>query len=93
MPTVLLEPKSMQYTLQNFSTSTYAKLNGTPWTVNHDKAINDELVVGMGLAELSGRRSPHLGYRDHIHVLAHVEPRSRTDRFSGLAFHRAEEKG
>lgn len=57
MPTVLLEPKSLQYTLQNFSISTYAKLNGTPWTVNHDKAINDELVVGMGLAELSGSRT------------------------------------
>jgi hypothetical protein len=56
MPTVLLDPKSLQYTLQNFSISTYAKLNGTPWTVNHDKAINDELVVGMGLAELSGSR-------------------------------------
>ncbi|WP_192357303.1 argonaute/piwi family protein [Mesorhizobium mediterraneum] len=57
MPTVLLEPKSLQYTLQNFSVSMYAKLNGTPWTVNHDKAINDELVVGMGLAELSGSRT------------------------------------
>lgn len=57
MPTVLLDPKSLQYTLQNFSISTYAKLNGTPWTVNHDKAINDELVVGMGLAELSGSRA------------------------------------
>lgn len=30
MPTVLLDPKSLQYTLQNFSISTYAKLNGTP---------------------------------------------------------------
>lgn len=57
MPTILLDPKSLQYTLQNFSISTYAKLNGTPWTVNHDKAINDELVVGMGLAELSGSRT------------------------------------
>lgn len=57
MPTVFLDPKSLQYTLQNFSISTYAKLNGTPWTVNHDKAINDELVVGMGLAELSGSRT------------------------------------
>jgi hypothetical protein len=57
MPTISLEPKSLQYTLQNFSVSMYAKLNGTPWTVNHDKAINDELVVGMGIAELSGSRS------------------------------------
>jgi hypothetical protein len=47
---------SLQYTLQNFSISVYAKLNGTPWTVNQDKAISDELVVGMGFAELSGSR-------------------------------------
>lgn len=47
---------SRQYTLQNFSVSLYAKLNGTPWTVNQDKAISDELVVGVGFAELSGSR-------------------------------------
>lgn len=47
---------SLQYTLQNFSISLYAKLNGTPWTVNQDKAISDELVVGVGFAELSGSR-------------------------------------
>lgn len=57
MPTITLEQKNLQYTLQNFSVSMYAKLNGTPWTVNHDKAINDELVVGMGIAELSGSRA------------------------------------
>ncbi|WP_439601872.1 argonaute/piwi family protein [Devosia sp.] len=57
LPTVILEPKNLQYTLQNFAVSMYAKLNGTPWTVNHDKTINDELVVGMGVAELSGSRS------------------------------------
>lgn len=31
-------------------------INGTPWTVNQDKAISDELVVGMGFAEFSGSR-------------------------------------
>jgi hypothetical protein len=31
-------------------------LNGTPWTVNQDKAISDELIVGVGFAELSGSR-------------------------------------
>jgi len=30
-------------------------MNGTPWTVNQDKAISDELVVGMGFAELFGQ--------------------------------------
>ncbi|TGQ80241.1 hypothetical protein EN850_13235 [Mesorhizobium sp. M8A.F.Ca.ET.207.01.1.1] len=57
LPTVIQELKSLQYTLENFAVSMYAKLNGTPWTVNHDKTINDELVVGMGVAELSGSRS------------------------------------
>ncbi|MBI1204955.1 MAG: hypothetical protein GC182_20830 [Rhodopseudomonas sp.] len=56
MWTVNQRPESLQYTLQNFSISLYAKLNGTPWTVNQDKAISDELVVGMGFAELSGSR-------------------------------------
>lgn len=56
MWTVNQPPASLQYTLQNFSVSVYAKLNGTPWTVNQDKAISDELVVGMGFAELSGSR-------------------------------------
>jgi Piwi domain len=56
MWTVNQPPGSLQYTLQNFSVSVYAKLNGTPWTVNQDKAISDEIVVGMGFAELSGSR-------------------------------------
>ena len=46
----------LSYTLQNFSVALYAKLNGTPWTVNQDRQIGDELVVGMGFAELSGSR-------------------------------------
>ena len=56
MWTVSQPPGNLQYTLQNFSVSVYAKLNGTPWTVNQDKAISDELVLGMGFAELSGSR-------------------------------------
>ena len=56
MPTVTQMAGNLQYTLQNFAVSVYAKLNGTPWTVNQDKAISDELVVGMGFAEFSGSR-------------------------------------
>ena len=56
MWTVNQPSATLQYTLQNFSISVYAKLNGTPWTVNQDKAISDELVIGMGFAELSGNR-------------------------------------
>ena len=47
---------SLSYTLRNFSVSLYAKLNGTPWTVNQDRMISEELVIGMGFAELSGSR-------------------------------------
>jgi hypothetical protein len=56
MATVNQRPSSLQYTLQNFSVSLYAKLNGTPWTVDQDRAISDEIVVGMGVTELSGSR-------------------------------------
>jgi hypothetical protein len=54
--TVNQRPASLQYTLQNFSIALYAKLNGTPWIVDQDQAISDEIVVGMGVAEVSGSR-------------------------------------
>ena len=50
------DPYTLSYTLQNLSIALYAKLNGTPWTVNQDRQIGDELVIGMGFAELSGSR-------------------------------------
>jgi hypothetical protein len=56
MATVTQPPASLQYTLQNIAVALYAKLNGTPWTVSQDRAISDELVVGVGIAELSGSR-------------------------------------
>src|SRR5581483_7849630 len=34
----------------------YAKMGGIPWTVDHDLTINDEIVIGIGNAELSGSR-------------------------------------
>lgn len=54
--TLAQTPESIQYTLQNLSIALYAKMNGTPWTVDHDLTINDELVVGMGMCELSNSR-------------------------------------
>jgi hypothetical protein len=47
---------ALQYTFQNLSIALYAKMNGTPWTVDHDLTINDELVIGMGMCELSDSR-------------------------------------
>lgn len=54
--TMTANPMSLQYSLQNLSVALYAKLNGTPWTVDQDRAIADEIIIGMGTAELSDNR-------------------------------------
>ena len=46
----------LAYTLQNASVALYAKLNGIPWTVDHHLPIADEIVVGLGIAELAPSR-------------------------------------
>jgi hypothetical protein len=47
---------SLQYNLQNISVALYAKLNGIPWTVDHDLSIADELVIGLGTCEIGENR-------------------------------------
>lgn len=47
---------SLQYNLQNISVALYAKLNGIPWTVDHDLSIADELVLGLGTCEMGESR-------------------------------------
>jgi hypothetical protein len=56
MSTVTQSPGGLPYTLRNIAVSLYAKMNGTPWTVSQDQKISDELVIGMGFAELTGSR-------------------------------------
>jgi Piwi domain len=46
----------LQYILQNLSIALYAKMNGTPWTVNQDTTISDELILGLGTSEISANR-------------------------------------
>ena len=46
---------ALQYILQDISLALYAKMNGIPWTVDHDLTIN-EIVIGLGMIELSGSR-------------------------------------
>lgn len=46
----------LQWKLPNIATAMYAKLGGTPWTVAQAQNADDEIVVGMGLAELSNSR-------------------------------------
>lgn len=47
---------SLQYVLQNIALSLYAKMGGVPWTIDQGLAVDDEVVIGMGTAELSGSR-------------------------------------
>jgi len=49
-------PYELQYILQNFTIALYAKMNGTPWTVNQDTTISDELIIGIGTSEVSTDR-------------------------------------
>jgi len=44
------------YTYRNIAVALYAKLNGLPWTVSHTRTFHDELVLGIGLAEITGSR-------------------------------------
>lgn len=54
--TLSARAESLQWSMQNLAVALYAKMGGTPWTVAHDLAVDDELVIGMGAAELSGSR-------------------------------------
>jgi hypothetical protein len=55
LSTMKQSASSLQYILQNLAVALYAKMGGTPWTVDHDLTINDEIVIGMGTCELSSR--------------------------------------
>ncbi len=46
----------LQYALRNIAISLYAKMDGAPWTVSQPRTYNDEIVIGMGMAEVAGSR-------------------------------------
>lgn len=56
---------SIQYVLRNIAVSLYAKMDGAPWTVSQPRTYNDEIVIGMGMAEVAGsrveKRQRHMG--------------------------------
>ena len=54
--TLMKDPVNLQYIFQNVASALYAKMGGIPWTVDHGETADDELVIGLGTAELSGSR-------------------------------------
>jgi hypothetical protein len=54
--TISAAESDLQWKLPNIATAMYAKLGGTPWTVAQAQNADDEIVVGMGMAELSNSR-------------------------------------
>lgn len=57
LSTITRRPYELQYILQNVAVALYAKMKGVPWTVDQDLTIADELVIGIGAAELSDSRT------------------------------------
>jgi hypothetical protein len=56
MATATQSAANQQYILQNIALSLYAKMGGVPWTVDQGLSVDDEIVIGMGTAEMSGSR-------------------------------------
>ncbi len=54
--TISAPESDLQWKLPNIAVAMYAKLGGTPWTVTQAQNADDEIVVGMGMAELSNSR-------------------------------------
>jgi hypothetical protein len=56
LSTITATPYALQYIFQNIAIAVYAKMGGIPWTIDHGLTVDDEIVIGMGTAELSGSR-------------------------------------
>ncbi|MFW6195635.1 MAG: argonaute/piwi family protein, partial [Chloroflexota bacterium] len=54
--TSTMRQSGLAYILQNLAVAVYAKMNGVPWTVDQYLPIADEIVVGLGVAELATSR-------------------------------------
>lgn len=87
------KPYDLQFILQNFTIALYAKMNGTPWTVNQDTTISDELVIGIGTSEIgTDRFSPRARYvglttvfrGDGNYLLSHVSKDCTYDEYPAV---------
>ena len=52
----IADQRGLAWSLRNIATALYSKMGGTPWTVNHDLTISDEVVIGVGLSEVGDSR-------------------------------------
>lgn len=93
LSTLTKPPAYLQYTMQNIAVALYAKMGGVPWTVAHDLGVDDELVIGMGMAELSGsrfrERQRHMGITmvfrgDGNYLLANVAKACDYDEYPSV---------
>jgi Piwi domain len=57
LSTLSQDTYSLAHTLRNLSVALYAKMNGIPWTIDHVKSFDHEIVLGIGMAELVETRS------------------------------------
>jgi hypothetical protein len=80
----------LQYLLANFAVALYAKMNGTPWTVNQDTTISDELIIGIGTSEVRkdrfSDRARYIGITtvfrgDGNYLLSHVGKECSYDEY------------
>jgi hypothetical protein len=54
--TAQLAPYQLSYALNNLSLAAYAKMNGTPWLLQSDQPVTQEVVVGLGSARIGDSR-------------------------------------
>ena len=84
---------SAQFVYQNLAVALYAKMGGVPWTVDHGLTVDDEIVIGLGAAEVSGSRfssrQRHVGITtvfrgDGNYLLSHLSRECSYDEYAGV---------
>jgi hypothetical protein len=90
--TMLGRKAGLPYVLENIAVAMYAKLGGSPWTVQPTMPVAEELVIGMGVAEDGSRFEARRRYAgittvfrsDGTYVLAAASPRCRYEDFPAV---------